>query len=95
MTEKAIEMKMGEAVRKRGGLFYKFISPNTPGVPDRILITPAGAVWFVELKTDNGRLSGMQRWQKAELEKRNANVRVIYGWEEAQKFVQEVLLNGI
>ena len=91
MLEKEIERRMCEMVKKRGGLCYKFTSPNNPGVPDRIVITPAGEVWFVELKAEFGRMANIQRWQKSELEKRNAKVRVIRGWDAAKDFVNEVM----
>lgn len=95
MLEKEIERRMCEMIKKRGGLCYKFTSPNNPGVPDRIVITPAGVVWFVELKASFGRLADIQRYQKGELEKRNANVRVIHGWEAAKEFVYEVMGDGV
>ena len=95
MTEKTIERKLRDLVRKHGGLTRKFISPNAPGVPDRIIITPAGVVWFVELKTINGRLTPLQKYEISEFEKRNANVRVLYGWEAAREFVEEVMGDGI
>jgi hypothetical protein len=95
MTEREIERRMCEMVRKRGGLAYKFTSPGSSGVPDRIVISPRGAVWFVELKTVSGRLTRLQDWQKSELEKRGANVRVICGWEAAEAFVNEVMGDGV
>jgi len=64
-------------------------------VPDRIVITPGGTVYFVELKTKVGRMANIQKWQVAELEKRGANVRIVRRWEEAKKFVEEVMPNGI
>jgi len=91
MFEKEIEKRMCELIKKRGGLTYKFTSPNNPGVPDRIVITPAGVVWFVELKATFGRMANIQKWQKSELEKRNANVCVIHGWDAAKEFVNEVM----
>jgi Holliday junction resolvase len=95
MTEKEIERRMVKLVRERGGLTYKFTSPNAPGVPDRIIITPAGVVWFVELKTTIGRMANIQKWQKEQLEKQGANVRVIRGWDAAKDFINEVLGHGI
>ena len=86
---------MCELVRKRGGLTYKFVSPNNPGVPDRIIITPAGVVWFVELKTEFGRMANIQKWQKEQLEKQGANVRVVRGWDAAKDFINEVMGDGI
>jgi hypothetical protein len=94
MTEKDIERRMCEMVKQRGGLTYKFTSPNCSGVPDRLVITPAGVVWFVELKTERGRLANIQRFQIGELEKRGANVRVVYGWDAARQFIEEVFTNG-
>lgn len=95
MLEKEIERRMRAEIRKRGGLTYKFTSPGNPGVPDRLVISPTGNVWFVELKTVSGRLAKIQKHQIAELEKRGANVRVVYGWAEAEKFLNEVMPNGI
>jgi hypothetical protein len=95
MTEKEIENRLCTLVRQRGGLTYKFTSPNNPGVPDRIVITPDGVVWFVELKTLLGHLTRMQDWQRIELEKRGANVRVIRGWDAVEAFVNDVMGDGI
>ncbi len=95
MLEKEIERRMCEMIRKRGGLTYKFTSPGNVGVPDRLVITPTGDVWFVELKTEKGRLASVQKWQIRELEKRGANVRVVCGLQGAIDFVNEVMPNGI
>lgn len=95
MLEKEIERRMCEMIRKRGGLTYKFTSPGNVGVPDRLIITPTGVVWFVELKNEAGRLANIQKWQIRELEKRGANVRVVYGWQGAIDFVNEVMPDGI
>jgi hypothetical protein len=78
-------------VRERGGLCYKFVSPNNPGVPDRIVITPEGKTIYIELKTEIGRLADIQKWQLGEMKKRGADVRVLKGLEEVIAFVKEVL----
>ena len=95
MLEKEIERRMVQMVKQRGGLCYKFVSPSNPGVPDRIIITPTGRVVFVELKTEIGRLSNIQKWQRAEMQKRGADVRVVKGWDAAKALVEEVMPNGI
>ncbi len=95
MLEKEIERRMVQMVKRRGGLCYKFVSPSNPGVPDRIIITPTGRVVFVELKTEIGRLSNIQKWQRAEMQKRGADVRVVKGWDAAKALVEEVMPNGI
>ena len=69
MKESSVEARFVKAVRERGGLCLKFVSPGNPGVPDRIVITPAGSVFFVELKTETGRLSEVQKFQRSEFAK--------------------------
>lgn len=90
MKESAIEARLVRMVRERGGLCYKFVSPGNPGVPDRIVITPGGRTIYVELKTEVGRLSGLQKWQRSELEKRGADIRVLKGLAQVKQFVEEV-----
>ena len=63
MRERDIEKILVEGVRKLGGKAFKFVSPGNDGVPDRIIIMPGGRVYFVELKTEVGRLSGRQKIQ--------------------------------
>ena len=91
MTEAQIESKMVRMVRDRGGLCYKFISPNNPGVPDRIVIAPDGRTIYVELKTLFGRASEIQKWQIGEMQKRGADVRLLHGWEAVKEFIEEVM----
>ena len=90
MRESSIESKLFRLVRARGGLCYKFVSPGNPGVPDRIVITPDGRTVYVELKTEVGRLSALQKWQHRELRKRGADVRTLYGQGQVLAFVEEV-----
>ncbi len=91
MKESAIEAWMVRAVRSRGGLCYKWVSPGTTGVPDRIVILPDGRTIYVELKTEAGRLSEIQKHIHAELRKRGADVRTLYGLDQVKAFIEEVL----
>lgn len=59
ITEKEIEKYLIDRVKEFNGKTYKFTSPTSAGVPDRIVIFNSG-VFFVELKTPNGRLSPRQ-----------------------------------
>lgn len=95
MSEKQIESLMTRMVRNRGGLCYKFTSPNNPGVPDRLVITPAGRIIFVELKTEIGKLANVQKWQVSEIRKRGADVRVLHGWPAIKDFLDEVMPHEI
>lgn len=90
MKESSIESRLVRMVRDRGGLCYKFVSPGNPGVPDRIVITPAGRTIYVELKTEVGRLAAIQKWQHEEMRKRGAEVRTLKGLDQVKAFVEEV-----
>lgn len=91
MKESSIEKKLVMLVKQRGGLCYKFVSPGNPGVPDRIIITPAGRTVYVELKTENGRLANIQQWQIKEMQKRGADVRVAKGLPQVIELIDEVM----
>ncbi len=95
MKESQIESYLVQKVREHGGLCYKFVSPGNPGVPDRIVITPAGKTIYVELKTDIGRLANIQKWQRSEIEKRRADVRVLYGMAAVKEFLREVFTDAV
>ena len=90
MKESSIESRLVRMVRDRGGLCFKFVSPGNPGVPDRIVITPAGRTVYVELKTEIGRLAAIQKWQHEEMRKRGADVRTLKGLDQVKAFVEEV-----
>ena len=91
MRESKIESRLVCLVRERGGLCYKFVSPGNPGVPDRIVITPNGRTYYVELKNEVGRLSSIQKWQHDELRKRGADIRTLKSMEQVAAFVEEVM----
>lgn len=95
MKESQIESYLVRKVKEHGGLCLKFTSPGNPGVPDRIVITPAGKTIYVELKTDIGRLAKVQKWQRSEMEKRGADVRVLYGMDAVKDFLREVFSDAV
>ncbi len=85
--ESELEARLLAGVKEGGGLCYKFVSPGNDGVPDRIVVTPNGKVWFVELKTRTGRLSPMQKVQLRRLRQAKANAAVLYGREDVEEFL--------
>ncbi len=90
MTEATIERHLVEGVKKLGGMCLKFVSPSTPGVPDRLIITKDGKVIFVELKTEVGRLSKIQKYVTGEMLKRGADVRVVKGLKAVKQLLAEI-----
>ena len=87
MREREIESRLRDGVKKLGGLCYIFVSPGNRGVPDRIVLLPGGAVHFVELKTEVGRLSKIQRAQLKRMERLGVQVEVLYGPSEVDEFL--------
>lgn len=90
MKESEIEKKLRHGVKRLGGRAYKFVSPGNGGVPDRIIVMPDRAPIFVELKTESGKLSPLQKVQIERLQKLGQDVRVLYGIDEVNGFLQEL-----
>lgn len=49
-SEKQIEKKLVVAIKQKGGIAPKFVSPNFDGMPDRLILLPNGICAFAELK---------------------------------------------
>ena len=60
MREREIEKKLVDAVKTQGGVCWKFVSPGTAGVPDRIILMPMGRIAFVEVKAPSERPRKLQ-----------------------------------
>ena len=90
MNESRIERRLVDGVKKLGGMCLKFVSPGTPGVPDRLIITQTGRIIFAELKTETGRLAKIQRYTIGEMKKRGADVRVVKGIDEVMQLLAEI-----
>lgn len=90
MRERDIEQWLRHQIESMGGLAFKFSSPGNDGVPDRLAVLPGGIIYFIELKTDRGRLTPIQRWQQDRLDALGAQVRTIKGMGEAAEFIEEV-----
>ena len=89
MRERDIEAWLKSRIEKLGGLWLKFVSPGNDGVPDRIAVLPDGRLVFVELKTRNGKLSAVQKYQIDRLISLNQRVVVVYGKEGAEDFLKD------
>lgn len=68
MRESEIEKALTFAVKKRGGLALKFISPGMSGVPDRLVLMKCGRLAFIELKSYGKKMRPLQIKRKRQLE---------------------------
>lgn len=91
MRESAIEARLRDGVKAMGGICWKFVSPGTTGVPDRIIILPGGRIIFAELKADTGRTSDIQQYRINELRRIGADVRILKGLSQVKAFLKEVM----
>lgn len=87
MRESELEACLVRGVKAVGGVAYKFVSPGSVGVPDRLAVLPGGKIVFVELKAEDGRLSRMQVYQIAQLRGLGADVRVVKGAAGVEEFL--------
>ena len=87
MLEKEVEKYLVREVKKLGGLCYKFVSPGNAGVPDRLVLLPELPAILVELKTEKGRLSKLQKAQIGKIKSVNEQVCVLYGKEDVKQFI--------
>lgn len=60
----------------------KYVPDQLPGMPDRMLLLPQGRVAWVELKTDGGRLSEIQKYRHAWLKGIGHTVYVVWNKEQ-------------
>lgn len=88
MSEKEIEKRLVAGIKNLGGRAYKFVSPGNAGVPDRIVILPKERPIFVELKTDKGKLTGLQESQLKRLHGLGQRVEVLYGLKDVNYFLE-------
>lgn len=86
-TEKKIERKLQNEIKKRGGLPFKFLSPGYSGVPDRIVLLPNGKVYFVEIKSENGKVSQRQKLTHDKLFKLGFAVLILQSENDLSNFL--------
>ena len=89
MLESRIEKALVDGVRKMGGWAIKLVSPGNAGVPDRLVLLPGGRVVFVELKTETGRLSPLQKQVHDRLRSLGMDVRTLYGMDQVKGVIAD------
>jgi len=90
MRESMVEKKLSAAVKKRGGMSVKFISPGLDGVPDRIVLLPKGKWAFVELKAPGKEMRPLQLKRKSQLETLGVRVYCIDNTEMIGGVLDEI-----
>ena len=59
-SEKTLEKKLREGVKRLKGIALKFHCLSFTGMPDRMVLMPKGRIYFVELKSEGKKPSPRQ-----------------------------------
>lgn len=92
VREAKVEKYLDTCITRLGGITRKWVSPNHAGVPDRIVIL-FGVVWFVEIKTVDGRLSETQKREHERLREAGANVTTLFGKDNVDQFIKDIYVS--
>ena len=90
MREREIERKLVSAVKSRGGICPKFVSPGFDGMPDRVVLRPHGKLGFVEVKRPGEQPRPLQTARHRLLRKLGFLVFVLDGEEQIGGMIDEI-----
>lgn len=90
MREREIERKLISAVKSRGGICPKFVSPGFDGMPDRVVLLPHGKIGFVEVKRPGEKPRPLQMARHRLLRKLGFLVFVLDGEEQIGGMIDEI-----
>ena len=90
MREREIERELVSAVKSRGGICPKFVSPGFDGMPDRVVLLPHGKIGFVEVKRPGEQPRPLQTARHRILRKLGFLVFVLDGEEQIGGMIDEI-----
>jgi hypothetical protein len=93
MLEKQVEAYFKKVVEQLGGKSYKFTSPAHRGVADRVACLPDGSTWFVEIKTDGGKLSELQKLFAADMARLNQHYACLWNKDDIDEWANATTLS--
>ena len=90
MREKQIEQRLVKAVKARGGLCPKLVSPGTDGMPDRMVLLPDSHMGFVEVKAPGEKPRPLQQLRHEQLRELGYKVSVLDDPEQIPPILDEI-----
>ncbi len=90
MTESAIQTSIVKYLNNLGYLVVKNITVSMNGWPDLTAIAPNGDHLYIEVKTDTGRLSPVQKVRHEQLKQHNVPVITVTTLKEVKSYVEKV-----
>ncbi len=88
-SEKLLEKKLREAIKKLGGWCIKLVAVHISGIPDRLCLFPGGRLVFVELKGTSKKPTKIQLTIHRRLIQMGFQVEVIDSSEKIDKLISE------
>lgn len=88
VSEKAIEQYLTDSVKKLGGICLKYSNPGMVGFPDRVCLLSGGVVFWVELKSKDGRLNEVQKIRIRQLRGMGHTVNVCRSKEDVDEVLE-------
>lgn len=86
-SEKLLERKLGEKLKKMGGWSIKLLPNFISGIPDRLCLVPPGKIFFAEMKTTGEKPEPRQLAVHRKLIKMGFRVEVI----DTSKQIEDIL----
>lgn len=90
-SEKTLEKRLRETVKKAGGMAIKIYCLSFTGLPDRFVLMPGGRLWIVELKSTGMDCSPRQKIVIPQLLKLGFKVWVIDTEDLLQELIYEMI----
>lgn len=94
MRERHIEQLLCRAVKKKGGIAPKLVSPGFDGMPDRLLLLPKGHIAFVEIKSPGAKPRPLQTARHRLLASLGFKVYVIDDTTQIPILINEICKGG-
>ena len=88
--EKRIEQRLFHAVRAKGGIAVKLVSPAYAGLPDRLVLLPGGHIAFCEVKAPGERPRPLQVRRHEQLRALGFRVYVVDDVERIGEMLDEI-----
>lgn len=85
--ESDIERSLVEGIENLGGQCLKL---GQDGWPDRIAVLPNGVTVWVELKRPDGRVAGLQKWRRAQLQRKGHRVETPKSKEDVDQLLEDL-----
>ena len=90
VLESVVEKYLAKRCEEHGWMCLKFDPSRRIGMPDRLILLPGGRCVWVELKTDGGRLTEIQRYRHGEIAALGHDVRVVWSKAEVDALIGEL-----